>query len=189
MTAFDKTVTVDGIGDVRIVRSGRNRRISLSVRPSGEVRLSFPLVVSERRALEFLESRIDWILQARQRIAKRKEEVRAYTPSEIEKLRRAAKAALPAKVEYFARRFGFSYGNVTIRAARTKWGCCTSRNNISLSLFLMTLPEHLQNYVVIHELCHTVHHNHSARFHALADKCLGGREKELQRELRTYHTM
>lgn len=185
----EKIVAIDGIGDVRVVRNRRNRRISLSVRPSGEVRLSFPFGVSERRALSFLESRIDWILQARKRIAERSADARTYTPDEIEELRRAAKATLPARVEYFARLFGFAYGKVTVRAARTKWGCCTSRNNLSLSLFLMTLPEHLRDYVIIHELCHTVHHNHSARFHALADKCLGGREKELQRELRRYHTM
>lgn len=185
----EKIVTADGIGEVRLVCSRRNRRISLSVRPSGEVRLSYPPGISERRVLAFLESRTDWVLQARKRMSEREADVHTYTPDEIEELRRAAKATLPAKVEYFARQFGFSYGKVTIRAARTKWGCCTSRNNISLSLFLMTLPEHLQDYVIIHELCHTVHHNHSARFHALADRCLGGREKELQRELRRYHTM
>lgn len=184
----EKTATVEGIGEIRLVRSARNRRISLSVRPSGEVRLSYPLGVAERRALAFLRSKTDWILQAKKRMAERKSDIRTYTPAEIEELRRAAKATLPAKVEFFARKFGFSYGNVTIRAARTKWGCCTSRNNISLSLFLMTLPEHLQDYVIIHELCHTVHHDHSARFHALTDKCLGGREKELQRELHEYHT-
>ena len=188
MGSSGKTVIVDGIGEVRLVRSSRNRRISLSVRPSGEVRLSYPFGVAERRALAFLESRADWVSQAKKRMAERKADTRIYTPAEIEELRRAAKATLPAKVEYFARKFGFSYGNVTIRATRTKWGCCTSRNNISLSLFLMTLPEHLQDYVIIHELCHTVHHDHSARFHALADRCLGGREKELQRELRGYHT-
>lgn len=185
----EKTVTADGIGEIRLVCSRRNRRISLSVRPSGEVRLSYPFGIPERQALAFLESRTGWVLQAKKRMSERKADVRTYTPDEIEELRRKAKATLPAKVEYFARRFGFSYGKVTIRAARTKWGCCTNRNNISLSLFLMTLPEHLQDYVIIHELCHTIHHDHSARFHALADRCLGGREKELQRELRTYHTM
>lgn len=187
MDSSEKTVAIDRIGDVRVVRSRRNRRISLSVLPSGAVRLSFPFGVSERRALAFLESRIDWILEARKRIAERSAHARTYTPDEIEELRRAAKATLPARVEYLARLFGFSYDKVTVRAARTKWGCCTSRNNLSLSLFLMILPEHLRDYVIIHELCHTVHHDHSARFHTLADKCLGGREKELQRELRGYH--
>ncbi len=75
---------------------------------------------------------------------------------------------------------------VTIRAARTKWGSCTGRNDISLSLYLMTLPEHLRDFVIIHELCHTVHHDHSPRFHALVDRLTGGREKALARELKNY---
>ena len=171
---------------MRIAASARSRRISLTVRPSGEVRLTYPAGVAERRAIAFLESRVEWVVQAKRRMVERQTGVHRYTPAETEKLRRTAKAVLPEKAERFARMFGFKYGRITIRAARTKWGSCTGSNNISLSLFLMTLPEHLQDYVIIHELCHTVHHNHSARFHALADRCLGGREKELQRELRNY---
>ena len=75
---------------------------------------------------------------------------------------------------------------LSIRASRTKWGSCSGRNHISLSLFLMTLPEHLRDYVIVHELCHTVHHDHSPRFHALVDRLVGGREKALNRELRAF---
>ena len=103
-------------------------------------------------------------------------------------MRRNAKADLPARVEHFARLFGFRYGRVTIRATRSKWGSCSAENNISLSLYLMKVPEHLRDYVVIHELCHTVHHNHSVEFHRLADRCMGGNEKKLRSELRRYTT-
>ena len=81
---------------------------------------------------------------------------------------------------------GLRYGKMTVRASRTKWGSCTGRNDISLSLFLMKLPERLRDYVIVHELCHTVHHDHSPQFHALVDRLLGGRERELMRELRRY---
>ena len=81
---------------------------------------------------------------------------------------------------------GLKYAKLTIRASRTKWGSCSGRNTISLSLFLMTLPEHLRDYVIVHELCHTVHHNHSPRFHALVDRMVGGNEKALNRELRAF---
>ena len=73
-----------------------------------------------------------------------------------------------------------------IRASRTKWGSCTGTNNISLSLFLMTLPEHLRDFVIVHELCHTVHHDHSPKFHALVDRLVGGNEKALNRELKAF---
>ena len=101
-------------------------------------------------------------------------------------MRSAAKAELPTRVEELARLHGFRYGRVTIRASRTKWGCCTGDNNLSLSLFLMTLPPHLRDFVLLHELCHTVHHDHSPHFHALLDRLTGGNEKLLSRELRSH---
>ena len=107
-----------------------------------------------------------------------------YSPTQIEEMRRGAKRTLPAMVERLAQQYGFKYGRITIRATRSKWGCCTSQNNLSLSLFLMTLPTHLQEFVVLHELCHTIHHNHSAEFHALLNKVTNGREKELNRQLK-----
>ena len=132
-----------------------------------------------------MEQKIDWVVAAQKRYAER-----ATTPSlsksEIEELRAQAKASLPQRVAYFAAKHSLRYGRVTIRAARSKWGSCTAEGNISLSLYLMTLPEHLRDYVIIHELCHTVHHNHSPRFHALVDKLTGGHERELAKELRQY---
>ena len=174
------------LGVVILVRSWRARRITLSVRPSGEVRLTYPRMVSKARALEFLESRVEWVEQSRRRLAERISPAPEYTPDQIEQMHREAKTLLPARVEFWAQKFGFKYGRVTIRASRSKWGSCSGENNISLSLFLMALPEHLRDYVIIHELCHTVHHNHSASFHSLADRCLGGAEKSLQRELRRH---
>lgn len=174
------------LGMVILVCSWRARRITLSVRPSGETRLTYPRLVSRKRALEFLESRVEWVEQSRVRIAERTIPKPQYTTEQIEMMRREAKALLPERVAFWAQKFGFKYGRVSIRASRSKWGSCSGDNNISLSLFLMTLPEHLRDYVIIHELCHTVHHNHSAAFHALVDRCLGGNEKNLRSELRRF---
>ena len=124
------------------------------------------------------------MLQMREKISQRAMQGADYTPAQIEALRREAKRTLPDMVERLAQQYGFKYGRVTIRATRSKWGCCTSQNNLSLSLFLMTLPTHLQEFVVLHELCHTVHHNHSAEFHALLNRVTNGREKELNRQLK-----
>jgi len=148
------------------------------------VRLSNPRLVSTAKALRFLEEKVDWVLQMREKVAERAMQGADYSPVEIEALRREAKRVLPDMVERLARENGFTYGRVTIRATRSKWGCCTSQNNLSLSLFLMTLPIHLQEFVVLHELCHTLHHNHSAEFHALLNRVTGGREKELNRQLK-----
>ena len=174
------------LGQITISSTRRSTHISLSVRPSGEVRLSYPPYVSQRRALEFLESKKEWILQTKAKYAVYPTPC-VLSAEEIEHLRLKAKQHLPQRVAQMASQLGLRYGRVTIRAARSKWGSCSAENNISLSLYLMMLPSHLQDYVIVHELCHTVHHNHSAKFHALVDKCLQGREKELAKELRQHH--
>lgn len=185
-----ETVRLEGAGEIALVRSRRARRVTITVRPSGLVRLTIPYGISRARALAFAETKIAWIISARQRVAARQAAVPPLPPEaereRIEELRRAAKADLPGRTERLARVFGFSYGRITIRASRTKWGSCTARNDLSLSLYLMALPEHLRDYVIVHELCHTVHHDHSSRFHALVDRCLEGREKILDKELKSY---
>ena len=184
----DETLCIDGIGEVRVVQSARARRVSLSVNAAGRVRLTYPRGVSRARALEFLNTRAEWIAAAKERQAARAAERPRieYTPEQIASMRRAAHLDLPPRVAAISARTGLKYNRLSIRAARTKWGSCSGRNDISLSLFVMLLPDRLRDYVIIHELCHTVHHNHSPRFHALVDSLTGGRERELDRELKKY---
>lgn len=179
------------LGEIVLAQTRRSKRITVTVRATGMVRLSFPLRVSERRALAFLESKVAWVEQTRERLARKRAALPPELPpaeakARIEELRRAAKADLPPRIERIARETGLQYAKLGIRASRTKWGSCSGRNHISLSVFLMTLPEHLRDFVILHELCHTVHHNHSPRFHALVDRLCGGNEKALNRELRAY---
>ena len=179
------------LGEVTLSQTLRARRISISVRATGAVRLSFPYGVSQKRALAFLDQKAEWIGAARERLARKQASMPPQlSPAEqkahVEELRRAAKAALPGRIARLSEATGLKYEKLSIRASRTKWGSCSGRNHISLSLFLMALPEHLRDYVIVHELCHTVHHNHSPRFHALVDRLVGGREKALNRELRAF---
>lgn len=181
----------DVVGEVTLCCTRRSRRVSLSVKPSGEVRLSFPPYASRKRALEFLVSRREWIIATKEKFAQRVAERKSaaqITPTEREVLRARAKATLPQRVAELASRHGLKYGKVSIRASRTKWGSCSAVGNISLSLYLMILPEHLRDYVILHELAHTVHHNHSPRFHALVNSLTDGQEKTLARELKEYST-
>lgn len=176
------------LGEITLSQSLRAKRITISVKPSGEVRLSYPVYVSTRRAVGFLDSKVEWIMAARHRMAEKRVLQPRFSREETENLRRQAKEVLPARVEALARQFGFRYEKITVRATRSKWGSCSAKNSISLSLYLMTLPQHLIDYVIIHELCHTLHHDHSPRFHELLNRCLHGCEKELRRELRSYST-
>lgn len=179
------------LGEVTLFRTRAARKIALSVRPSGEVRLSFPPGVSARRALAFLDEKVEWVMTAQQRMAERYPQPERQSPeaekARIEELRRRAKAELPPRTAELARQLGFTFRSVTVRATRTKWGSCSAHNDLSLSLFLMMLPPHLRDFVIVHELCHTLHKNHSPQFHAEVDRCLGGREREYAAQLRRYH--
>ncbi len=104
----------------------------------------------------------------------------------VRALKAEARTFLPPLVTELSRRTGLSCGRVTIRATHSRWGSCSANNDLSLSCFLMLLPDHLIQYVIIHELCHTVHRDHSPRFHALVDSLVGGREAELAAELRRH---
>ena len=99
-----------------------------------------------------------------------------------------AKAYLPERVAELCRTLGFRCGRVTVRNSRSRWGSCSVADDISLSLHLMKLPDRLIDYVIVHELCHTVHRNHGPRFHALLDRMTGGEHMRLRAELRSYST-
>lgn len=164
----------------------RARSIRLTVRSDGTLRLSYPLFSNRTRAIAFAESRIEWIERTRQRIAERKENTPTITRNDVERLRREARAYIPATLQRLATEHGFRYSSLRISSAHTRWGSCSGRNGISIALFVMLLPEHLREFIMLHELCHTRHHNHSAAFHTLLNSLVGGNEKVLNAELRKY---
>ena len=119
------------------------------------------------------------------------EEVRknpVTTDDEIEHLRKIAKQYLPRRVAELAYLFDFHYTSLRIQSSRTRWGSCSGSNSINLSLFLMRVPEHLIDYVILHELCHTVHHDHSPKFWELMDKVTQGKAKDMRKQLAKYST-
>jgi len=90
-----------------------------------------------------------------------------------EAIRIEAKNFLPQRVEELAGKYGFSYGKVFVKNAKTLWGSCSSKNNINLNLNLIRLSDKLQDYIIIHELAHTVHKNHGPKFWGLLDQYFG----------------
>ena len=100
-------------------------------------------------------------------------------------LRLEAKQYLPDKVNELAEKFGFKFNKLTLKNIKSRWGSCSRKNNINLSIHLMRLPDHLIDYVILHELVHTVHHNHSARFWNMLNDVTGG-SKILDKEFKKY---
>ncbi|MBE0571609.1 MAG: M48 family metallopeptidase [Ignavibacteriaceae bacterium] len=100
-------------------------------------------------------------------------------------LRLEAKQYLPAKVNELAEKFGFKFNKLTLKNIKSRWGSCSRKNNINLSIHLIRLPDHLIDYVILHELVHTVHHNHSATFWKMLNDITGG-SKVLDDEFKKY---
>lgn len=98
--------------------------------------------------------------------------------------RKEANRLFPTKVRELAGLHNFTVNNIKINKSRSRWGSCSSKKNINLSYFCMMLPAHLVNFIMLHELCHTVEMNHGPRFWALLDNVSGNRAKELTQELK-----
>lgn len=174
------------LGVIRCVRSWRARRIGIAVREDGTIRITYPLFTSRSSAIAYAELNAEWIEQTKQLIEVRKARRKCVDIGNILLLRETARDTLPAMVERLAKEHGFEYNALRITSARTRWGSCSGKNNISLSFYVAALPQHLQEFIILHELCHTRQHNHSAAFHKLLDSCVEGREKLLNKELRSY---
>lgn len=105
----------------------------------------------------------------------------------VRAMKKVASEFLPPVLDVWAKRFGFTYRKVRITAARSRWGSCSSARTISLSCYLMLVPSHLIDYVILHELAHTREMNHGPRFWELLDRLTGGQSLRLRAELRQFH--
>lgn len=105
----------------------------------------------------------------------------------IDVMRWEAKVYLPKRLKELAEKHGFKYENVTIKNTKTRWGSCSSTNNINLNLHLMRVPEHLIDYVLLHELVHTVVKNHGEKFWLMLEQCYPNSRKA-DKEMNNYRT-
>ena len=127
------------------------------------------------------------ILSGRVRVVVRRRRARRklQETAEVAELRRQAKAYLPGRLAELAAEYGFSYNQVRIKHNASNWGSCSAKKNINLNLNLMRLPAELQDYVMLHELCHLKYMNHGKEFHALLESVCPN-HKTLRTKLREY---
>lgn len=150
--------------EYELIRSGR-RTLALEVRTDGTLVVRAPYLCSEKKIEGFLTAHTDWIEKARRRVAARAEAHPEPTEEEIKRLKKAAREQLPPKVAHYAALLGVQPTAVRITSARTRFGSCSGKNAISFSWRLMQYPDEAVDYVVVHELCHILHHDHSPRFY------------------------
>lgn len=155
--------------DIKIVRSNR-RTMSLEVTRDGEVLVRAPKTMAQSVIDRFVTSHAEWINRNVKKQLERKAAKPDLSEQDIAALKQKAKEILPKKVDAFSRLTGLCCTGVKITSAKTRFGSCSGKNSICFSYHLMRYPEEAVDYVVLHELAHTRHHNHSKQFWALVEK-------------------
>ena len=162
--------------DIRITVIRSNRK-TLAIRVIGpdalEVRA--PQRLTQKQIEDYLRQNISWIekhLALYQKRQAEKERLAPFTDQEIRELGRQALEQLPPRVKHFADWMGVSYGRITIRNQKTRWGSCSSKGNLNFNCLLMLCPPDVRDYVIVHELSHRKYMNHSAAFWAEVEHVL-----------------
>ena len=156
--------------NVTIIRSSR-KTLSLEMQPDGALIARAPYLMPAFLIRDFIrknEARIEgWRrkLCAAEKTAQRSGLPDAFTKEDIRRLAKDASGYIPERVKYYAEKAGISYGRVTIRAQRTRWGSCSAKGNLNFNCLLMLTPPEVIDSVVAHELCHRRHMDHSPAFY------------------------
>lgn len=158
----------------RLIRSGRRRTISIELSLAKGVVVRAPMRTPLSEIERFVADKSRWIERSMARLEaeqlKREQEAKDAPPqltdAEIRELADRAMSVIPERVEYYARLINVSYGKITIRNQRSRWGSCSSKGNLNFNCLLMLVPQEVIDSVIVHELCHRKHMNHSKAFYS-----------------------
>jgi predicted metal-dependent hydrolase len=179
--SLKKTITHLQLGEIFLQKYRGAKSIKIRVKAKKQVKVSLPFFMKFDDAIKFVEEKKAWIEEIQDLIP-----AKNFDPEEDKLLRRKAHAYLPFKLKQLSEKHNLPYKRLSIRASKTRWGSCSSAKNINLSFYLMKLPEHLIDYVILHELAHTIHQNHSKAFWQALSALLGQEAKLVDRELKVH---
>ncbi|MCF8363040.1 MAG: M48 family metallopeptidase [Prolixibacteraceae bacterium] len=226
---------IENVGVVKFTRRKNSKRITMRVKPNGEISVNYPWLTSTKQVADFVIKNTGWIKKQQKTISEKKTlynvgdtiellnscikiqqvektEMIAYpvhqsyvvdVPAQldpdservqnfiskvvVEACRVEAKIYLPSRLLELACEHNFNYNKLFLKNLKSRWGSCSSLGNINLNVHLMRLPGHLIDYIILHELAHTVEANHGAGFWALLDKVTNGNAKKLDKEVKKYN--
>lgn len=156
---------------IEMVRSDR-KTVSIEITRELTVRVRAPKGLPDAELQSIVEKHTQWI-EKHMEITRRRNEARTsyeLTEEDAERLKALARRVIPPKVEHYARIMGVKPKSVKITSAHSRFGSCSGQNGLCFSYILMRYPEEAIDYVVVHELAHIKHHNHSKSFYALIGK-------------------
>lgn len=152
----------------KVIKSNR-KTMTLSVNDNLEVTVKAPIFVSNSSIDDFVKRNASWIYNA---IENKKKQLEKFDLSdgEIDALVKKAKAVIPSRVEHYSNLMKISPTGIKITKAKKRFGSCNGKNSLCFSCYLMLYPNEAVDYVVVHELAHIKHHNHSKDFYSLISK-------------------
>jgi len=165
--------------NIKIIK-GKRKTISLQIKPDGSIELKAPLQMSDIQIQDFLNQKSEWIEKHLLKVQEHQQQMSQIKPLTMEEIHELADQALeviPKRVAYFAPLVGVTYGRITIRNQKSRWGSCSSKGNLNFNCLLMLMLPEVLDYVVVHELCHRKEMNHSPQFWAEVRKVLPDYEK------------
>lgn len=162
------------------LRSGQ-RSIRMRMNEDGSLTISGPLSLSTSKIPEILNRHLPWIKSSRLKLGKKK---KIINDQPLQALRLKTQILVRERLAHYNQFYNFLFRSISVSTARTRWGSCSRNGNLSFSYKLGLLPDHLIDYVVVHELCHLKEHNHSSSFWKLVAVHVPD-HKERRRELRS----
>lgn len=149
-------------------KSARAKALSLTVRADGSVLVTAPRFFGIEAIERFVEKHAEWIrLKV---LAAEGRHVIRLARADIPRLKREALALAEERCGYYAARYGFTYGKITVRAQRSRWGSCSKSGNLSFNYKIAALPREIAEYIIVHEICHRGAFDHSRAFWALVER-------------------
>ena len=153
-----------------LIRSDR-KSFSIQIKRDGGILVRAPRQASMRMIEQVLQEKEAWIRKNREQVLQQLEqqsgrpEAQRLSEAELNELADRAMKYIPERVRHYAPLVGVTYGRITIRNQRTRWGSCSSAGNLNFNCLLMLAPPQVLDSVVVHELCHRKEMNHSGRFY------------------------
>lgn len=181
------TSTDPEFGDITLASMGNTRSIRIFVRPFEGIVVKFPRSVPTKKVMHFIDSKRSWIRRALERAQITEQKSIEFFSAHVPPRQVEIRKSLTMKLSALAKTHNFRYKKVSIRNQKSRWGSCSGQNNISLNQKLYFLPEPLQDYVLIHELAHTLEKNHSPAFWEILFKILGeSQTRSMRQDLKTF---
>ena len=181
------TRTDSEFGIIQFIRSPRSRTIRIFVQPFQGIQIRMPHRLSVNEALKFADKKRGWIREALVRAKLTEEKSRRHFSITPQASRTEIRVVLQGRLEVLSHDHGFSFNKMSLRDQKSRWGSCSSQNNISLNQKLYYLPDHLRDYVLIHELAHTRVKNHGPHFWIILHNIFGRAETyKFRQELKDY---